>query len=161
MRLCTSLGTFTMLSGTLLASLTCLLATPLATLTNGSSGRTTWTSEQLFPLGEYKHFDCGTNQYSASEHLLSFHKELYHNQTRGGSPAARAAVKVCKASSSPITTDVAFHIVSTHQQDLVQLPWVDQQIAQLNTMYNNYSIAFNFDQHVVDRQRHMGRRRRK
>src|SRR2546430_2270869 len=122
MCLCTFLGIPTMRSGTFLVSLACLLATPLAAPTSGNNGGKAWTSEQVFPLGGYKHFDCGADKSSASEHLLNFHKELYYNQTRIGSPATRHGVKIRTASSSaPIAIDVAFHIVSTtDQQHLVQ-----------------------------------------
>ncbi len=149
MCLCTFLAIPTMPSATFLIALACLFTTPMAAAsTNSTNGGKVWTAEQLFPLGGYKHFECGTNKSSASEHFLNFHNHLYYTQTRGGSPAARAGVKVrqeeTSSSSSPITVDVAFHIVSTtDQQHLVQLPWVDQQMAKLNAMYNNYSISFN------------------
>src|SRR5215469_3283817 len=58
MCLCTFLSIPTMRSGTFLVSLACLLATPLAAPTSGKIGGKAWTSEQLFPLGGYKHFDC-------------------------------------------------------------------------------------------------------
>lgn len=140
----------TMRTGILLPPLACLIATAVASTAqthlpnNGATNGTSkaYTNEQIYPLGGYKHFDCGTNKSLASDHLIAFHKSLANNSSRNGSPAARA--RLATRQSSPITVNTVFHIVATtDQQSLVQLPWGDAQIAAMNQMYNNYSISFN------------------
>lgn len=108
----------------------------------GQSNKTkSYTDDQVFPLGGYKHFDCGTNKSTASDSLIAFHKSLHHNSSRNGSPAARAALSARQ--STPIVVNTVFHIVATtDQQDLVSETWPQAQIAQMNAMYNNYSISF-------------------
>ncbi|KAL5121467.1 hypothetical protein ACEQ8H_000539 [Pleosporales sp. CAS-2024a] len=88
-------------------------------------------------------FDCGTNTAHASDDFLKAIQAL-HGSTKGGSPAARAALAARDAPSGPIKLDAVFHIVATaaHKSTITNdMP--SKQLDALNAAYKPYDISFN------------------
>ncbi|KAH3915152.1 hypothetical protein HBI56_014870 [Parastagonospora nodorum] len=90
-----------------------------------------------------KSFDCGTDTKHASDEFLQTIQAL-HGGSKGGSPAARAALAARDEPSGPIKIDAVFHIVATSaKKSTITNSMPSAQIDALNEAYKPHDITFN------------------
>lgn len=93
----------------------------------------------------FVHFDCGTNQDHASDHLLATVKAL-HDDNNSGSPGAKLRARALRAryaAGGLIEIPTVFHIVSTAANAKNVLPTMPQaQVDALNRVYNSVGFSF-------------------
>jgi hypothetical protein len=92
----------------------------------------------------FKHFECGTSEFSAaSQDLLEVHKALF-NDPSGGAPGARLRARTLRARNEPVTINVAIHIVTTKaKENTIAKDVPEKQVAALNQAYKDTGFAFN------------------
>jgi len=93
----------------------------------------------------FVHFDCGTNQTHASDHLLETVQALHADNTfRSPGAKLRARGLGRRQVSKPIVIQTVFHIISTAANANSVTPDMPElQVAALNKVYN--PVGFNFD----------------
>lgn len=89
----------------------------------------------------YKHFDCGVQAKHGSAHFNDTIRGFHHGTRKPGTAAHKPVVHA--RDTTMINAPAVFHIVTkTASAGTITQSMVDQQIAQLNTIYNPYNVNF-------------------
>ncbi|KAI9689302.1 MAG: hypothetical protein M1822_009952 [Bathelium mastoideum] len=120
-------------------------ATQPALSANGTSPAVNQTSQSSNVTYDhtYKHFDCGTDSSSASDHFIHTVSTLNNKNGPKGAPGARKRSELPKRGFA-ITVDTYFHVVTeTASAGTVTQDMANAQVSALNSAYQPVGVQFN------------------